>query len=50
MEIVFSGKPLIGGWRQEKSYGYGEEIQRHLSLFLFGEFWIDLGGVTMVEG
>jgi len=33
-----------------KFFGYGEEIQRHPSLFCISDFWINLGEITMVEG
>jgi len=38
LEMVLSGKPLTGRWRQEYSSGYGEEIMRHPSLCWFGDF------------
>jgi len=35
VEMVFSRKHLTGGWRQENSSRYGEEILRHPNLFWF---------------
>jgi len=48
VEMVFSKKPQIGGWRQETSSRYGEGIMRHPRLFGFYDLRISLGeiGVT----
>lgn len=49
VEMVFSWKPLIGGWRWENSFGYGEEILRHQSLCWFGDFETSFGEIPVVE-
>lgn len=41
---------LTYGWRQESSYGYGEEIKDIQASFCFGYFFISLGEIIMVEG
>lgn len=48
VEMVFSRKPSIDGWRLESSSRYGEEILRHLSLFWFCDILTGFGEINVV--
>jgi len=50
VEMVFSGKSLISGWRQENSSRYGEGTPRHLSLVWFCDLKTCLGEITIDWG
>jgi hypothetical protein len=50
VEMVFSGKPSTGGWRQENSSRDGEGILRHPSLVWFCDLGTGLGEITVGEG
>ena len=48
VEIVFSRKPSIGGWRQENSSRDGEGILRHPNLVWFYDLETRLGEIRVV--
>ena len=47
VEMVFSVKPLISGWREENSSRYGEGTLRHPSLVWFCDLKTCLGEITI---
>jgi len=47
VDMVFSGKPSRGGWRQENSSRDGEGILRHIKSVWFCDLRARLGDITV---